>query len=187
MISLMALWLPIVLSAVAVFIVSSIIHMVLKYHNSDYGKIPNEDGLMEAMRGFNIPQGDYVMPHCTDMKEYGTDEFKEKQNKGPVAFMTVLPNGQCGMGKQLTTWFLFSILVGVFVAYVARLTIPAGADYLLVHRVTGTVAFCSYSLAQLPNSIWYKKKWSGTLKNVFDGLVYGLVTGGVFGWLWPGV
>ena len=187
MISLMALWLPIVLSAVAVFIASSIIHMVLKYHNTDYGKIPSEDGVMEAMRGFTIPPGDYVMPHAGSMKEMGSDEFKEKQNKGPVAFMTVLPNGVCGMGQQLTLWFLFSILVGVLAAYVARMTIPAGADYLLVHRVTGTVAFCCYSMAHLTSSIWYKKKWSGTLKNVFDGLVYGLVTGGVFGWLWPGV
>jgi hypothetical protein len=186
MISLMALWLPIVLSAVAVFIVSSIIHMVLKYHSTDYGKIPSEEGVMEAMRGFNIPPGDYVLPHAGSMKEMGTPEFKEKQNNGPVAIMTVLPNGQCGMGQPLVLWFLYSLLTGVLVAYIARMSLPAGTDYLLVHRVTGATAFCCYSMAHLTYSIWYKKSWSGTLKNVFDGLVYGLVTGGVFGWLWPG-
>ncbi len=185
MISLFALWLPIVLSAVAVFIVSSIIHMVLKYHNTDYGKIPSEDGVMEAMRGFNIPPGDYVLPHAASMGEMGSPEFKEKQNKGPVAFMTVMPNGQCGMGRSLIQWFLFSLLTGIFVAYITRMTIPAGADYLLVHRVAGATAFCCYGMAHLSNSIWYKKSWSATMKNVFDGLVYGLVTGGMFGWLWP--
>jgi hypothetical protein len=187
MISLFALWLPIVLSAVAVFIVSSVIHMVLKYHNTDYSKIPSEDAVMDAMRTFNIPPGDYVMPHAADMKAMGSPEYQEKQNKGPVAFMTVLPSGQAGMGQQLLLWFLYSLVVGVFVAYVTRMTIPAGADYLLVHRVAGAVAFCAHGMAHLSNSIWYKKKWSGTLKNVFDGLVYGLVTGGIFGWLWPGV
>ena len=186
MISLMALWLPIVLSAVAVFIVSSIIHMVLKYHNKDYGKVPSEDGVMEAMRGFNIPPGDYVMPHAATMKEMGTPEFLEKQKQGPVVIMTVQPSGPCGMAQPLVLWFLFSLLVGVLVAYIARMSLPAGTDYLLVHRVTGATAFCCYAMAHLTSSIWYKKSWSGTLKNVFDGLVYGLVTGGVFGWLWPG-
>ncbi len=185
MISLMALWLPILLSAVAVFIASSIIHMVLKYHNTDYGKIPAEEGVMEAMRGFNIPPGDYVMPHAGDMAEMGSPEFKDKQSKGPVAFMTVLPNGPSGMGQSLILWFVYSLVVGVFVAYISRMSLPGGTDYLLVHRVTGATAFCCYSMAHLTSSIWYKKAWSGTLKNVFDGLIYGLVTGGVFGWLWP--
>ncbi len=187
MISLMALWLPIVLSAVAVFIVSSIIHTVLRYHKSDFKKIPSEDGVMDALRDFNLPPGDYVLPHAGSMKEMGTPEFKEKQDSGPVAFMTVLPNGPTGMGQSLVLWFLFSIVVGVFVAYIARLSLPAGSEYLIVHRVTGATAFCCYAMAHLPNSIWYKRSWSATMKNVFDGLVYGLVTGGTFGWLWPGV
>ena len=187
MISLFALWLPIVLSAVAVFIVSSIIHMVLKYHNTDYGPLPSEDGVMEAIRGFNIPPGDYVMPHAASMEAMKSPEFKDKQAKGPVAFMTVLPNGEFGMGQSLGLWFVYSLVVGVLVAYISRMSLPAGTDYLLVHRVTGATAFCCYSMAHLTSSIWYRKSWSSTLKNVFDGLVYGLVTGGIFGWLWPGV
>lgn len=186
MVSLFALWLPILLSAVAVFIVSSIIHMVLKYHDSDYGKVPSEDGVMDALRPFNIPPGDYVLPRCADMKEMGSPEFVEKQKKGPVVIMTVQPNGPTAMGPSLLMWFLFSLLVGVFVAYISRMSLPAGTDYLLVHRVTGATAFCCYALGQMQNSIWYKKSWAGTMKNVFDGLVYGLVTGGIFGWLWPG-
>lgn len=41
------------------------------------------------------------------------------------------------------------------------------------------------ALALLQNSIWYKRKWSSTLKSMADGLVYALVTAGTFGWLWP--
>ncbi|MEN8008047.1 MAG: hypothetical protein ABFS42_13590 [Candidatus Krumholzibacteriota bacterium] len=187
MISLTALWLPIVLSSVAVFFVSFIIHMVLKYHNNDYGQVPSEDGVMDALRPFDIPPGDYVLPRAADMKAMGSDEFKAKQDKGPVAIMTVLPNGQWSMAKSLVQWFVYCLVTGVLVAYITRMTIAPGADYLLVHRVAGATAFCCYSMAHLSNSIWYMKKWSGTLKNMFDGLVYGLVTGGVFGWLWPGV
>jgi hypothetical protein len=186
MISLFSLWLPIILSAVAVFVVSSIIHMVLKYHNSDFLGLPDEKGVMDALRGFNIPPGTYHMPHATSLKESGTPEFVEKCNQGPIGFFTILPNGVPKMGGQLVMWFLYSILVGVFVAYIGRLTLPPGTDYLVVSRVTGAVAFCGYSLALLQNSIWYKRSWSSTLKSVFDGLIFALLTGGFFGWLWPG-
>lgn len=185
MVSLFALWLPIVLSAVAVFIVSSIIHMVLKYHNTDFRKVPDENGLMEAMRAFPIPPGDYVLPHAATMEAMKSPEFKEKQTKGPVVFMTVLPSGCPGMGQSLVLWFVFSLVVGVLVAYIARMSLPVGTEYIIVHRVTGATAFCCYAMAHLSSSIWYKKSWAATMKNVFDGLVYGLVTGGVFGWLWP--
>ena len=187
MISLFALWLPILLSAVAVFIVSSIIHMALQYHKNDFKGLPDEKGVMDALRAFNIPPGNYHYPRARDMKEYGTPEFASKCEAGPLGFLTVLPNGVPGMSQQLVQWFLYSIVVGIFAAYIGRLTLAAGTDYLIVSRVTGTVAFCGYALALMQNSIWYKRSWSSTLKSMFDGLVYGLVTGGFFGWLWPGV
>jgi hypothetical protein len=39
--------------------------------------------------------------------------------------------------------------------------------------------------AQPVDSIWFFRHWSTSLKNVFDGLIYALLTGGVYGWLWP--
>lgn len=187
MISLFALWLPILLSAAAVFVVSSIIHMVLKYHNSDFKGLPAEKDVLAALQGFKIPPGNYHFPHAENMKDYGSPEFVEKCKLGPTGFVTFLPNGVQGMGGQLLQWFIYSIVVGILAAYVGRLTLEPGADYLIVSRVTGVVAFCGYGLALLQNSIWYKRNWLATLKSVFDGLVYGLVTGGFFGWLWPGV
>ena len=187
MISLFALWMPILQSAVAVFAISSIIHMVLKYHHSDWGQVPDEDGLMDALRPFNLEPGDYYVPRCNDMKEMGTPEYIEKCKTGPQVFFTVMKPGPPAMAPQLFQWFVYSIVVGIFAAYVGRLSLPAGADYMVVSRVTGAVAFCGYGLALVQGSIWYKRKCSATLKSLFDALLYGLFTGGIFGWLWPGV
>ena len=186
MVSLMSLWRPILLSAVLVFVVSSLIHMLLKYHNTDFGKVPNEDQVMDALRPFDIAPGDYVIPHAGSMDAMKTPEFIEKMTKGPVAFVTVLENGPPAMGKSLVQWFVYCLIVGVFAAYVAGRALDPGADYLPVFRYVGTVAFAGYALALLQNSIWYKRNWAATLKSVFDGLLYALVTAGTFGWLWPG-
>lgn len=185
MVSVMSLWLPILLSAVIVFVVSSIIHMVLGYHRSDFGKVPAEDEVMDALRKFNISPGDYVIPCAGSPKEMGTPEFIEKTTKGPVAFMTVMPSGPPSMGKSLVQWFVYCIVVGIFAAYIAGRALEPGAHYLAVFRFAGCTAFVGYALGLWQNSIWYKLSWSVTIKSTFDGLVYGLLTAGTFGWLWP--
>jgi hypothetical protein len=185
MVSLMSLWLPILLSAVFVFIASSLIHMVLGYHKNDYEQLPQQDQIMEAVRPFNIAPGDYVVPRAATMADMKTPEFMEKMKRGPVFSMTVHPPGQWAMGGRLAQWFVFSIVVSLFAGYIASRTLPAGTEYLQVMRIVGTVAFAGYALGHIPESVWYNKKWSTTFKNMFDGLIYGFVTGGTFGWLWP--
>lgn len=185
MVSIPSLWLPILVSGVFVFVVSSLIHMVLGYHSNDFRKFPNEDAVADALRKLNIPPGDYGYPKASSMKEMGSPEFKEKQKKGPVLFATVFPTGESSMGSALMLWFLYSIIVSIFAAYVAGRALGPGADYLAVFRFAGVTAFVSYALGTWPASIWYRRPWSVTMKNTFDGLVYGLVTAGVFGWLWP--
>jgi hypothetical protein len=185
MVSIMSLWLPILLSAVIVFVVSSIIHMVLPYHRSDFGKVPAEDDVMDALRKFNIPPGEYVIPCAGSPKEMGTPEFIEKSKKGPVALMTVMASGPPSMGMSLVLWFIYSIVVGIFAAYIASRALEPGAHYLGVFRFAGAAAFAGYALALWQNSIWYKRAWSTTIKSTFDGLIYALLTAGTFGWLWP--
>jgi hypothetical protein len=185
MVPLMSLWLPVLLSAVIVFVASSIIHMVLGYHNTDFSRLPQQDQVLDALRPFNIPPGDYIAPHAAGSAERKAPEFTEQMNRGPVFAMTMFTSGAWQMGGRLLNWFLYSVLVSVFAAYVAGRTLPPGTDYLQVMRIAGTVAFCGYALAHLPASIWYDRKWSTTFKNMFDGLIYGLLTGGTFGWLWP--
>lgn len=185
MVAVTTLWLPILLSAVLVFVVSSIIHMVMPYHRSDYAQLPDEPGVRAALRPFAIPPGDYAVPYASAPKEMGTPEFTARMTEGPVALLTVRPNGPPAMGGALGAWFAYSLVVGVFAAYVASRALPLEADYLAVFRMVGTTAFAAYALALPSSSIWFGRQWSTTFKLMFDGLVYALVTAGVFGWLWP--
>ncbi|MCH8033853.1 MAG: hypothetical protein IH950_08890 [Bacteroidetes bacterium] len=185
MVSIVSLWLPILLSAVAVFLISSIIHMVLQYHKNDFVKLPSEEPVMDDLRKANIPPGDYHFPRAKDMKDMNSPEFVEKMKKGPVGFMTIMESGPPNMGKQLFLWFIYSIIVGIFAAYISGNALAPGAHYLAVFRFAGTTAFVGYSLALMQNSIWYKRNWGATLKSMFDGLIYALFTAGIFGWLWP--
>lgn len=185
MVSLGALWLPILLSAVLVFIVSSVIHMVLKYHNSDYRQLPNEDAVRATIRSGGAAPGQYVTPHVADMKLMDTPEVKQKFIEGPVGVLYLRRPGPPGMGRSLLQWFVFLLVVSFFVAYVAAHVFGPGAAYLEVFRIVGATAFLAYAAGQVPASIWMGKPWAVSLKEGFDGLVYGLVTAGAFGWLWP--
>ncbi|HSP06074.1 MAG TPA: hypothetical protein VLR94_02805 [Acidobacteriota bacterium] len=185
MISIISLWIPIVLSSVIVFIASSIMHMLLKYHRSDFKKLPNEPALLETLRKDSIPPGVYFFPYMAGPSEMKSPEVIEKFKKGPVGILTVRPSGAPSMGKNLVQWFLFSIVIGIFVAYLAGRFLPVGTHYLTVFRFAGTMAFMAYGVGQLVNSIWHGVPWSTTIKAVIDGLVYALLTAGTFGWLWP--
>ena len=179
------LWLPILVSAAFVFIVSSILHMCLQYHWTDHTKLKEEGAVLEAMRTQGVTPGSYVFPRPGSVKEMGTPEMLEKYRQGPVGFMIVLPNGPVNMGKSLTLWFLYSVLVSIFVGYLGKLGLAPGADYHAVFRFTCTAAFLGYGMGAIVDTIWKGVRWSVTLKFLFDGAVYGLVTAGTFGWLWP--
>jgi len=183
--SLASLWLPMLVSAVVVFLASWIIHVVLPWHRGDYPPLPKENEVMEALRPFSIAPGDYMVPRAGGMAEMKTPQFQEKLKKGPVMVVTVMPNGPFSMGKPLALWFVYSLVVGFFAAYVACSTVPSAAPYLKVFRITGTVAFVGYALALWQMSIWYQRSWGTTIRSTIDGLIYGALTAGVFGWLWP--
>ena len=186
MVNVLELWLPILVSAVFVFIASSIIHMLLPYHRSDVKKLPNEDELLAALRRANPPPDAYAMPYAT-MKEMGEPEYIQKRSAGPVAFIAVKEGGPPNMGKELTAWFVYSVVISVFAGYVAgRAVGPGTVDYLEVFRYAGTVAFAGYGLGVWQESIWWGRPVSTSIKNTIDALIYALLTAGVFGWLWPG-
>jgi hypothetical protein len=184
---LTSLWLPILLSAVVVFIASSIIHMVLPYHRTDFGKLPAEGEIADALGRFNLPPGDYLMPYCSSPAEMKTPEFQEKWKKGPRLMVTIWGGGSMAMGGQLVKWFVFCVFVSLFAGYIASRALGVGAEYLRVSQMASTTAFLGYAMAQWSNVIWYKRSATATIKNTIDGVIYGLLTGGVFGWLWPKV
>ncbi len=184
MVPLSALWLPIVLSAVIVFVASSLMHMLLKYHHSDYHQLPDEDKILAALRPANLKRGLYIFPFCTH-KDMKSPALIEKYKQGPVGFLNIMPNGPPAMPKFLGLWFAYCLLVGFFVAYLAAHTLALGTHYLTVFRVVGTAAFLAYGLGNLSNGIWKGQMWGAVIKEVIDGLVYALLTAGTFGWLWP--
>jgi hypothetical protein len=179
------LWLPILLSSVFVFVVSSVIHMASPWHKGDYPKLSNEDKIRDALRPLAIPPGDYMIPRPSGRDEMRSPEFIEKLTKGPVLMLTVFPTGQPSMARNFILWFLYTAVVGLFAGYITGRALPAGEEYLHVFRFAGATAFLGYTLALWPMSIWYRRAWSITFKMTVDGLIYALVTAGTFGWLWP--
>jgi hypothetical protein len=183
MVPVASLWLPILLSAVIVFVASSLIHMVLRYHRNDFGRLPSEDAVMDVLR--SAPPGDYLFPFAGGPSAMKDPAFVENRKRGPVGVLTLFKPGPPTMGPSLARWFVYCIVVGIFAAYIAGRALPPGAPYLSVFRFAGCTAFIAYALAYWQNSIWYGRKWSTTFKVTIDGLIYGLLTGGTFGWLWP--
>ncbi len=184
-VSIAQLWLPIVLGAVLAWIASSLIHIVLKYHNSDYKSLQNEDEVAAALRNGSPETGLHSLPHCVDMAEMKTEAMQAKFRDGPVAFVTIFPSGMPPMGKLIGQQILYFLLGCVLVAYCASLALAPGAGYLEVFRVTAATGFLAFGWAVIPFSIWYGHLWSTTAKFLLDALIYALIIAGCFGWLWP--
>jgi len=185
MVPLGSLWLPIVVSAVLVFVASSVIHMVLGYHRTDMRPVPDEEATQEALGRLGIGPGDFAVPCATRSQDMKSPAFLERMAKGPIVFMTVLPGGHSFMGASLAQWFVYCLVVSVFAGYLAGRALPPGSNYLDVFRFAGTMAFACYAMALPQASIWFKRSWATTAKSMLDGLVYGSLTAGAFGWLWP--
>ena len=179
--SIAALWLPILVSAVLVFVVSAIVWMVMPWHKSDFNECRDEEGVRAALRG--LTPGYYLLPYVVDQGEFKKPEVQQKFIDGPLAYITVIPNGLPSMGPKLVMSFLYYLFVGVICAYFVSRTATPEANYLSIFRIAGSVAFVSYGIAYFQDSIWFGRPWSVTAKNVLDALIYGLVTGGAFGWL----
>jgi hypothetical protein len=186
MTALTALWLPILVSAVAVFVVSSIIHMAPLWHKTDYPRLPNEDRVLDALRPIGIPPGDYMMPRPASSAEMRSPEFVEKMKRGPMVMLTVLPPWSGSMAGNLSQWFVYCLVVSILAAYIAGAALPTGtATPMQICRFAGTTAFIGYTVALWQMTIWYRRAWSMMLKATLDGLIYAAVTCAVFIWLWP--
>jgi hypothetical protein len=180
-----ALWLPILLSAVIVFVMSSIIHMASPWHKSDYPRMPREDEAMNALRPLGIPPGDYMVPRVTSRAEMTSPEFAEKLRRGPVMIVTVLPNGPFSMGRNLALWFGYLVVVSTFAACLTGRVLAPAAEYMTVFKFVAAIAFIGYTAALWQMWIWYHRSLAVTVKATIDGLLYALLTAGTFGWLWP--
>lgn len=181
------LWLPILIAAVLAWISSSLIHMLLKYHNGDYQQLKNEDEVAAAIRNGSPDKGVHSLPYCLDMKEMADETMQKKFADGPVAFVTVFDNGMPNMPKLIGQQILYFLIGCTLIAYCAALMLAPSAEYLTVFRVVSSVAFLAFGWGQVPFAIWYGHKWSTSAKFLLDALIYALIVAGVFAWLWPTV
>ena len=182
---LSALWLPILLSAVFVFVASSIIHMGPLWHKSDFPKMAQEDAVLAALRPLAIPPGDYMIPKPGGREEMKSAAFQEKLKQGPVMVATVMPNGMFSMGRNLALWFVYLVVVELFAACIASRAVAPGATFQRAFKFTGAVSFVGYVLALWQITIWYRRALSTAVKDTVDGIIYAVVAGATFGWLWP--
>lgn len=179
------LLLPTLVAAVLVFIASSLIHMVLQMHKADYRRLSNEDEVRTAIRKGSPTPGQYVFPHCVGGKDMADPALQKKFEEGPLGVLYVRANGLPKLGPFLGSWFVYTLVVGLLAGYIARTTIPAGADYLAVFQVVGASAWLAYAWQSPSDSIWKGKPWSITVRALFDGLIYAALTAGSYAWLWP--
>lgn len=185
MVILGQLWAPILLSAVLVFIASSIIHMVIQWHKGDYKGLANEDEVRGAIRKGNPPPALYVFPYCSDMKKMAEPDMQKKYAEGPVGVLTILRTGAPSMGPMLGKWFVYNLFISLVVACLAARVLPPGSEYLVVFKAVGLATWLGYAGATPSHSIWMGRPWSIAFKDMVDALIYAAVTAGTFGWLWP--
>ncbi|MGH7701745.1 MAG: hypothetical protein ACREMO_01510 [Gemmatimonadales bacterium] len=185
MVTLDALWVPIVVSAILVFVASSVAWMVLPHHKSDYKGLPDEESVRQVLRKQNLAPGQYLIPHCADRKKMNEPELLHKYDEGPIGVLTITRTGRPRMGRNMAQWILYCLIISYMVAYVVGRVLGPGAPYLEVFRAVGTAAWLGYAGAVVTSAIWRFRPWSTAWKDVLDGLVYACLTAGVFGWLWP--
>jgi hypothetical protein len=182
----MSLLLPVVLASVAVFFVSMIVHMVLPYHKSDYGNVPNDDAAIEAIRSLKLAPDDYAVPNPRLPDGGKNPDFIANFERGPSFHMTVMNPGKMNMGRYMGTWFLFTLLIAAIAGWVTGSIVPPGGNRHAAFHYGAIITACCYGFGAWPLSIWYHRKWSTALKGTLDAILYGLATGAVFMWMWPG-
>ena len=184
MVTLGMLWLPILVAVVLVFIASNLVWMVLPHHKKDTKRLPDEAAALDVLGKQALTPGVYRFPWA-DFADMNKPETITKLTRGPVGLLTVRPSGPISMGKPMAAWVSYIVLITVAVACIAGRMLAPGAPYLSVFRRVGAVAILAYSAGNVPNAIWWGKPWRNTAFEVLDGIAYGLVTAGAFGWLWP--
>lgn len=183
--TLPTLWLPILLSAAVVFVISSLIHMVFKWHASDYRGFANEDDIRTVLRAANPGAGRYVVPYCSDMKDMAGEAMQRKYREGPIAHVMVGPTGVPNMGKYLGLWFVWCLAIAAAAAALAGGVLPRDPQHVrAAAKLAGAVTFIAHGFGSVTESIWMMRPWSETAKHVLDAALYAIGTALVFYWLW---
>lgn len=185
---LVALWVPILASAAAVWVTSAIIWMVLPHHAKDFKKLPDEDAFIAFIKNAGLPPGVYGYPEFGSHSDAKKEDVKKKWDEGCMGMLYVWakPN----MGRNMVLSFLVYLVIGLLIAYLSWNAFsgnPGGAkdaSFGSVMQVSGTAGVLAYCTALIPNGIWFQTPGRTLLMNLIDGVAYGLITGLIFAALW---
>ena len=181
---LIPLWLPILLSAATIWIISAVVWMALAHHKRDFIALPDEDGLMEYLRKSGIKPGNYVFPDFRGREAMKSPKVEKALNEGPVGHLSVWPT-PLTMGSKMFATFIVYLVVSTLIAYLTRVALPGAAPFAKVFQVAATAGILAYCFSFIPNAVWFGSYKRTIAANLVDGIVYGLITGALFGWLWP--
>ncbi len=179
--SLASLWLPILVSGIALFFASWAAWMVLAHHKADWVGLPNEETIMRQIKSDNLPPGQYCFPYASTPEAMKSEAFKARMQAGPRGTLT-LWKGPPNMGLNLVCTIVFFLAANAVIAYLAGMVIPPGNDRWFVFRFVGTAGVLTYGTANIMNGIWFGRKM---VSDIVDGVAYGLITGAIFAALWP--
>ena len=181
---LIPLWLPILLSAVVVWIISAVVWMALPHHKRDFIALPDEDSFMDAVRKSGIKPGNYIFPDFRDSKAMKSEKMQKALNEGPVGHLSVWQT-PLTMGSKMVATFIVYLVVSTLIAYLTRVALPGAAPFAKVFQVAATAGILAYCFSFIPNAVWFGSYKRTIAANIVDGIVYGLITGAIFAWRWP--
>ena len=197
---LLSLWLPILLSAAAVWIVSTIFGMPFLHHKNDWIGLPpappaphggSEDAFMDFIRTSGIKPGNYLFPDFRTREAMESEKVGKALKEGPVGHLSVW-QPPLSMGGKLAATFIVYLVVSTLIAYLASVTLPpplktAGGEggFAKVFQVVGTAGILAYSFSFIPSAIWFGAYKRAIVMSIIDGIVFGAITGAIFAWRWP--
>jgi len=181
---LTTLWLPILLTTAAVWLISMIASMALPHHKQDFIALPDEDGFMADLRTRGIKPGNYIFPDFRDPKSMKTPKVEKALNEGPVGHLSVW-NTPLTMADKMIGTFVVYLVATTLIAYLARIALPGAAPFAKVFQIAATAGVLAYCFAHLPSAIWWGSYRRTIIANIADGILYGVITGAIFAWLWP--
>ena len=181
-----SLWLPILLSAVAVWIASIVLGLPFFHHKTDWIGLPKgqEDALASFLRTSDVRPGNYLFPDFRTREAMESERVKKALNDGPVGHLSLWPT-PLGMGGKMAATFVVYLIVNTLIAYLTRVAIPGPASFARVFQVAGAAGVLAYGFAHLPSAIWWGAYRRTIVANVIDGMIYGCITGAIFAWRWP--
>lgn len=179
------LWLPILVSSVVVFFASFLAWVVLPHHKPEIKKLEDEDGFLAMLKSADVPAGSYMFPMCTGGKEMKDPAYLKKLEEFPCGMLNVWqkprPMQVCLLGS-----FVTYLLIAVFVAYLAHFAFERGEAFMTIFRFTSAAAIAAHVLGTIPGGVWFGVQVRSMVTCAIDGIVFGLLTGLTFAWMWPG-